>query len=484
MRLGWAGLFLALLCAPAIAADEPAIRPLPPDSRVQQTVKLPGRTLNYSATAGSLAMRDAKGKLLGDLTFTAYTLDTKAPAQRPVTFVFGGGPGSAVGWLHLRMAGPRLLPVANDAAGPSAPPTLIDNPDTWLDFTDLVFLDPIGTGFSRIAAETEEVRKAVWGWKQDIDILSRAIAQWLVKNGRMASPKYLAGESYGGFRVPQVAFHLQTVEGVGVAGMVMISPVIDFSLRLSRNSPIDVATRLPAMAAARIERDTKQDVAVDSLRAAEAYAFGDYIHDLLQPASDQQALERVVERVSALTGLDPALVRRMRGRIDSQTFMRELRRADGLIGSRYDLSVVAFDPYPEATEQLWEEPSTMLVAPLASAVADYVTGTLNWKIEQPYKLRDRNISKGWDYPWGRVDASEDLRKALALDPKLKLLVAHGATDLVTPWMASRMILDQLPPLGTPGRIQQKLYPGGHGFYERDRTRAAFRADVKALYAEN
>jgi carboxypeptidase C (cathepsin A) len=235
------------------------------------------------------------------------------------------------------------------------------------------------------------------------------------------------------------------------------------------------------MAAARIERDTKQGVAVDSLRAAERYAFGDYIQDLLQPAADLQALERVVEHVSALTGLDPALVRRMRGRIDSQTFMRELRRADGLIGSRYDMSVVAFDPYPEATEQLWEEPSNALVAPLTSAVTDYVTGALNWKIDQPYKLRDRSIAKRWDYPSGRVDASEDLRKALALDPKLKLLVAHGATDLVTPWMASRMILNLLPPLGDPARVQQRLYPGGHGFYERDRTRTAFRADVKALY---
>jgi carboxypeptidase C (cathepsin A) len=481
MRLGWTVLLLALLYGPAGAAEDPAARPLPADSRVQQTLKLPGRMLAYSATAGSLPMRDSKGKLLGDIAFTAYMLDAKPAARRPVTFVFGGGPGSSVGWLHLRMAGPRILAIGPEGFIPGTAPVLIDNPDTWLDFTDLVFVDPIGTGFSRIAADTDEMRKAVWGWKQDIDILSRFIAHWLTKNGRMVSPKYLAGESYGGFRVPQVAFHLQTVEGVGVTGMVMISPVIDFSLRLSANSPIDAATRLPVMAAARIERDTKQDVAVDSLRAAERYAFGDYIQDLLQPAADLQALERVVEHVSALTGLDPALVRRMRGRIDSQTFMRELRRADGLIGSRYDMSVVAFDPYPEATEQLWEEPSNALVAPLTSAVTDYVTGALNWKIDQPYKLRDRSIAKRWDYPSGRVDASEDLRKALALDPKLRLLVAHGATDLVTPWMASHMILNLLPPLGDPARVQQRLYPGGHGFYERDRTRTAFRADVKALY---
>lgn len=469
-----------LLCgAPSAVAGTP---PLPAASTTRHSIMLDGRSVAYSATAGALTLNDGAGARLGEMAYVAYAVEGAPGAERPITFVFGGGPGYSVGSLVLQMAGPRRL-VEDGAVLPSTSPSLKDNPESWLAFTDLVFVDPIGVGWSQSALDRAATDRTFFGWKQDIEWLSRFVARWLAQAGRLHSPKYLAGESYGGFRVPQVAHRLQTEEGIGVAGMIMISPVIDYSLRLSRNGPLDWATRLPVMAAARIERDTGRDVDVNLLEPVFDYAFGDYLVDLMRPRTDQRAQKRLAAKVSAITGLDPTLVRRMTGRIDPMTFNRELRRDKGQVGSRYDASVLAFDPYSESSEQNWDDPGAQSVAPIATAMTAYAMGELGWQPPAPYRYADRTISKQrWEWPYGRVDATDDLRRALALDPKLKLLVAHGATDFVTPYLATRIILDQLPPALVAGRIDVRLYAGGHGFYERPASRAALLRDVRALYA--
>jgi carboxypeptidase C (cathepsin A) len=494
----------AVFAVPALAQEQKSAEPakqetakkdetpaLPADSRTSGQVTVNGRVIKYTAVAGALTMRDEKGQRRGDIAFVAYLADAKNPAKRPITFAFNGGPGSASAWLHLGVLGPKRLAFGNEGDVPSKTPSLIDNQETWLDFTDMVFIDPIGTGWSRPAQDTDENKKAFWGVRQDIDSMSKFVALWLAKYQRLQSPKYLAGESYGGFRAPRIASHLQTVEGVGVQGLVVISPVIDFGLwRGTRNTPFAYVATLPSMTAAAMEKASGHDVKVEQLAAVEQYAMTEYLVDLMRGRQDAQAIDRMSDKVTKFTGLDPALVKRLGARIDNTTFVRELRRDKGEIGSRYDASVTAYDPYPNAAEQNWGDPILQgAIAPVTSAIVDYVSNTLNWKVEAPYKVLNGEVNQKWDWnqsPFGggnSNDASEDLRKAVALDKNLKVLVVHGATDLVTPYMASRMVVDQIPAMGDPNRIRLKVYPGGHMFYTRDASRRGLKDDVRTLYPD-
>ena len=189
-------------------------------------------------------------------------------------------------------------------------------------------------------------------------------------------------------------------------------------------------------------------------------------------------------RVAALTGLDPALVRRLRGRVDSGTFQRELYRDRGLVGSAYDPTVTAFDPNPGAANSRFSDPMLDgLTAPLTTAMTDLYQHVLKWRVEQPYRLLPREVSSRWDWGRGRTapEAYDDLRNVLAADAQVRVLVAHGATDLVTPYFANQLLLDQLPVFGSAERVKLAVYAGGHMFYNRDASRAALRKDAEALY---
>ena len=199
---------------------------------------------------------------------------------------------------------------------PSSTPTLVPNPETWLDFTDLVFVDPVGTGYSRFINTSDEVRKQFWSVDGDIDVLATFMRKWIEKNGRQASKKFIAGESYGGFRAPEARRASSTSRASRSAGLVMVSPVIDFGWRGNgRQSPLGWVARLPSMAAAAREATAPFDR--EALREAERYAAGDYLQDLMRGERDTAAVERMSARVAQLTGLDPALVRRLAGRIDT-----------------------------------------------------------------------------------------------------------------------------------------------------------------------
>src|SRR5690348_14587057 len=201
--------------------------PFPKDAHVAQSVTVDGRTLKYTATVGSLPVRDEKGKKIAEVVYTAYTMDGK---DRPVTFALNGGPGASSVYLNFGAIGPKVVRFGDEGDSPSDPATLRDNPGTWLDFTDLVFIDPVGTGFSRSLVSGDETKKQFYSTDNDIHYLSRAIYDWLVKNGRMASRKYLAGESYGGYRGPRITHYLQSQLGVAMNGMVLVSPYLNPTL--------------------------------------------------------------------------------------------------------------------------------------------------------------------------------------------------------------------------------------------------------------
>ncbi|MGE0225978.1 MAG: hypothetical protein AB7S57_22100, partial [Acetobacteraceae bacterium] len=358
----WAGAVPALAqdaAAPEARPDAkaaPASQPthaLPADSTTHHTLDLRDRALAFTATAGSIRLFNLQGAPQADIAYVAYRLDADAPAQRPVTFVVNGGPGASSAWLHLGALGPWRLPIGDGAIRPSADPRVIPNPDTWLDFTDLVFIDPVGTGYSRAVGGSEDVRKRFWSVEGDIQSLGAFIRRWLQQTGRITSPKYIAGESYGGFRGPRLVRALQSEQGIGVWGMVLVSPALDLNERAAALDPMSAAGRLPSMVAA--ARGFRADVSRDALADAEAYAASDYLLDLIRGPGDPQAVARIAQHVAALTGLDPDLIRRHHGRLSRDAFLRALA-PEGRVASVYDAVTTGLDPFPSAARRPRPDP--------------------------------------------------------------------------------------------------------------------------------
>jgi carboxypeptidase C (cathepsin A) len=232
---------------------------------------------------------------------------------------------------------------------------LNDNPGTWLDFTDLVFIDPIGTGFSRSLVSPEEAKKQFYNADADIHYLSRIIYDWLVKNGRLSSRKYLTGESYGGYRGPRITHYLQAQLGVAMNGVVLVSPYLNPALDEGGDiSPLPWMLTLPSITAAHLERQHK--LTAEAMAPVIAYTRGEYATDLLKGRSDPAAIGRIVRHVSEMTGLEEEFVRRAGGRLDIGAYLREVYREEGRIGSVYDSNVTAYDPYPFAPEQRTNDP--------------------------------------------------------------------------------------------------------------------------------
>jgi len=236
-------------------AKKPETPPsLPAEAHVAQSIELNGKTIKYTATVGWLPVKDAEGKTTGEVVYTSYVVDEP---NRPVTFAFNGGPGAASVYLNLGAIGPKRVNFGAEGQSPSDPATLHDNPGTWLDFTDLVFIDPIGTGFSRSMVSEAETKKLFYGPDQDIAYLSKIVYDWLVKNGRLESRKYIVGESYGGYRGPRLTHYLQSQIGVGVNGLVLISPALSPDAGSPELSPIPWMITLPSIVAANYEREGK-----------------------------------------------------------------------------------------------------------------------------------------------------------------------------------------------------------------------------------
>ncbi|MBU1376706.1 MAG: peptidase S10 [Alphaproteobacteria bacterium] len=454
----------------------------PAEASVKQTTRVAGKTLNYTATIGALPVRDEKGKTVAEVVFTAYVLDGARDPSRPVTFAFNGGPGAASVYLNLGAIGPKRVQFGAQGDSPSDSAQLIDNPGTWLDFTDMVFIDPVGTGFSRSLVDKEETKKRFYSITPDIEYLSRIVYDWLVKNGRMASPKYVTGESYGGFRAPKITYYLQTKLGVGVNGVVLVSPYLEPPIDLAPDvSPMPWVSTLPSMAASNYERQGKA-LSPALMAEVEAYARGEFVTDLMKGRRDPAAVARLVDKVTAYTGLNREFVKISGGRIDSRAYLRELYRQEGKIGSWYDSNVTQDDPFPWSPEGRRGDPILdAIIAPTTSAMVDFTTRVVGWKVEGRYNALSDEVGENWEKGVELTSATTDLRQAVAADPKMKVLVVHGYDDLSCPYFISRLIIDQMPISGDPNRVRLALYPGGHMFYSRPASQAAFRADVMQVF---
>lgn len=457
-------------------ADKPA--PLPPDAHVAQTIEFEGKTLRYTVTVGTLPVND-HDKKIGEVVFTSYVMEGP---DRPVTFALNGGPGASSVYLNFGAIGPKHLEFGMQGESPSDPTKLTDNPGTWLEFTDLVFIDPVATGYSRSLVSTEETKKQFFSTEADINYLSRIIYDWLVANGRIASRKYIVGESYGGYRVPRITHYLQTQLGVAMNGMVLVSPYLNPAIEENTDiSPLPWMLTLPSITAAHLEREHK--LTPEAMAPVIAYTQGDYAVDLMKGRSDPEATPRIVKRVTEMTGLDEEFVRRSGGRLETGAYLREVFRERGKVGSIYDSNVTGYDPFPFSPEQRGSDPMLeSIIAPTTTAMVEFVTRVVGWKTDARYHALNYEVNTQWDFDSQalRRGAVPDLREAVAADPKLRVVIAHGWDDLACPFMGSVLTVEQIPVMGDPTRVAVHEYPGGHMFYARPASQAALRKDTQEM----
>ncbi|UCI06651.1 S10 family peptidase [Mesorhizobium sp. B1-1-8] len=457
---------------------------LPPPQVTEHSITLAGHKLDYQAKAGTLSLLSGKGDVTAEIFYVAYTQQSPAPTkERPITFVFNGGPGAASAYLHLGALGPRIITTAANGEFLPSPQKLIDNPDSWLDMSDLVFVDPVGTGYSREAPGQDT--KAFWGVNQDASSIGAFIRLYLAQNGRTGSPLFLAGESYGGFRAALLARTLQEDVGLSPNGIVLISPALEFMLvRPDQFDQLHWALELPSLAATRLKGDgVSGDALRDRLAGVEHYALGDYLMAL--NSGLEQGGKLASGRVSEITGLPLELVQRNFARIPIGLFAKEFQRAKGKVLSPYDALVATSDIAPESAHIAGPDPVLDRSVPvLTSAFVAYARDELNYHTDVSYRLLNGEISHNWDYGTsgqGYAGVMNDLQRARSLNPSLGVVIVNGYTDLVTPYLASRYLVNQIPSLADAKPIRLDVVEGGHMMYLRPDGRRALKEAASELY---
>jgi carboxypeptidase C (cathepsin A) len=449
---------------------------LPGDAVTEHSIDLPTGRLAYTATAGTFALFDQSGERSAEVFYTAFVASAN-PAARPVTFVFNGGPGAASAFLNLGLVGPRIAEFGMNGHD-GANVRLIDNPDTWLSFTDLVLIDPVGTGWSR-AAKPDDASD-FWSVHADAQSMAKVIALYVAKNGRAASPKFILGESYGGFRAAKVARVLLNDQGIAASGILMLSPTLESWFQFGGDDlALGAALQLPSLAAAELER--RGAFSKEALAQAEHFALTDYLTTLAGPPPQGDAAKSFYARVAKITGLPLDAVTRSNGFIHD-AYVKNLEAGAHKIVSHYDATFASDDPFPATLVPRGPDPILDgVVRAYGGAFVGYARDELGFKTDMSYTLLAPDIAGKWNWEQGHEQASvtDDLRVALALTPSFRLLIAHGYSDMVTPYAVSRYVLDHIPSF--EGRAELKLYRGGHMFYLDPNSRKGFTSDARAIY---
>jgi carboxypeptidase C (cathepsin A) len=420
---------------------------------------------------------------------TAYLKKGAEAATRPVCFAFNGGPGSASLWLHLGALGPKRVVVADDGTAPAPPYAVVDNPASWFEHFDLVFIDPPHTGWSLAAGD--DARKKLLSVDGDVDALAGVVRLWLTRHQRWGSPLYLAGESYGTTRGAALADKLQA-EGVALSGVILVSCAMDLqALVFAPANDLPYALFLPAFAnTAQYHGLLKGPLAASSAAAraaAEEFAGGDYLAALHAGARlGGRQRTRTARRIAELTGLPAELVEQHNLRISDQTFFFDAMRAQGRIVGRLESRVTG--PMGASRSREWEfDPGIEAIAgPYGMAAMAYFAGTLGIRTDQRYESLNLDVNKGWN--WNRGDAkgnafastTPDLARALRRNPHLKVLVASGRYDLGTPYSASDWSIAQLDvPAEVMARVTHRYYDAGHMMYTRQADLHQLKVDLAA-----
>jgi len=479
-------LLLAVLGVPEAQADETAGRELPARLATHHTMMLGDRRFDYEAIAETLPVTDSKGATTASIFTVAYVADGANGSGRPVSFVFNGGPGAASVFLHLGALGPQILETPPNGAVPTPPLHVGDNPATWLGFTDLVFVDPVGTGFSRGKGKEENPDKPFWDVRADIASLGSVIRLWLTRNQRWTAPVWLVGESYGGFRAAAMAQSLPHDVDVIVKGLVLVSPALDLAaLHQSERDLLAAAFVLPSYAATAAAYGAAS--AGPGIEEGERFALSDYLVGLAALKGQPAPGDPFFARVAQIAGVPVDIVRRYRGRIPRHIFAREIRRQQGEVVSLYD-STIARPAGPEGGEGAGDPVLQPAVAAYGTAYNAYLAEALGVHTDQPYRVLPRDVSQQWNWQGERQHGTEglamsSLEAALLEHPATKVLIVNGRYDLVTPYLGSRWLIDQLEiPAATRSAIRLRVYDGGHMVYMRPESRSSLAHDAAELYS--
>jgi carboxypeptidase C (cathepsin A) len=448
-----------------------------------------GESLSYTATAAETFLKNDKGEDSASIFSVTYAKkNVGAPEQRPVTFVFNGGPGSAALWLHIGVFGPKTLALPPDDSSPGAAPyRLTDNPLSILDVTDLVFIDPVGTGYSHALGTAKD--EDYWGLSADASSIGSFIRTWLTANGRWNSPKYLAGESYGTARAAQVSSDLQNgSDGVYVNGIILISSILDFHLvNFQSGNDAPYICYLPTYAAAawyHNKLDPKPDDLDAFLGEVRAFAEGEYAAALLKgSALPTAAREAIAKRLARYTGLSETYILQSDLRIQAHRFMKELLRDREQVLGRYDARILGKDA-DSAGEGPDGDPSYYTInGAFSAAIHDYLTRTLGFEADSRYKVLDGTPGHGWKWadkpgPGSYVNVASNLGQSMRENASLRVFTANGLYDLATPVFATELTMAHN---GIPAeRVTFKYFDAGHMMYTHAPSRAALARDVRSF----
>lgn len=447
----------------------------------------------YSTKAGLMPVGENPEAPKAELFYVAYTLDGADAAQRPLTFLFNGGPGAASVYLHMAVVGPLIVAMRPDGSLPSVPAKLVPNPHTWLHFTDLVFIDPVETGYSRALPGANGAPGDPGPWLEaeaDVRSIAQFIRRYLTQNDRWLSPKAIAGESYGGLRVAALSRLLMEEYDINLNRAVLISPLLKTTLppEDARYNLVSSMTMLPsqaAIAAAHGRNGLPADPAQlpKALAGVEQYALKEYVSGLARLGRmPQPEADALFARVGGLIGLDPKLVAQMHGRVGSDTFVKSLLRDQNKVLDRYDGRLANDDPLPERPELAsMDKMLLVLNGVLSGPYFDYLNRTVGYRNDRRYIMLNIKANAKWNRD-STMGSPEDLAFALTMNTDLKALVVHGYHDLSTPYFRSRYLLEQsVFGQNARHRLAFGVYPGGHMFYVNPDSRAELFKDVQAFY---
>jgi carboxypeptidase C (cathepsin A) len=457
----------------------------------KHSVRVNGRQLNYTATTGFMPIKNAvSGETEARLFFMAYTLDDP-PASRPLMFSFNGGPGSASVWLHMGALGPRRVKMLDDGLMPPAPYEMEDNAQTWLDQTDLVFIDPVGTGYSRAAKP--ELASKFFGVNGDIDSVGEFIRMYLGRYERWSSPLYLVGESYGTTRAAGLSNHLFE-RGIALNGIVLVSTVMNFqSIRFADNNDLPLVLIFPSYTATawyhkQLPADVQSRPLRDVLRESETFAVNEYAPAMLKidrlSAAEKAAL---LDKFSRFTGLSRDFVDQNNFRVDLGEFNKELLRKQRRTTGRLDSRFVGFDKDSAGEGPDFDPSMTAIRTPYTAVFNDYVRRELGYKSDVEYYILGGGISSPWNWNTNNAyaDTSQALSAAMRKNPYMKVFVASGYYDMATPYFATEYTVSAMnldPQLRR--NFSFAYYEAGHMMYIEKNSLRKLKEDVAGFIANS
>lgn len=487
-------LLFVLVPARAQSPDTTGGPPLYPDTVVttQHSVDAGGETIRYTAETGYMPLRDESGTVEAKVFYVAYRRADATASDRPVTFAFNGGPGSSSVWLHMGALGPRRVPVVGDSTDVLPPPyDLVDNEYTWLRFTDLVFIDPVTTGYSRSTQAVDAER--YHGFEGDIESVAEFVRLYTTRNERWASPKFLAGESYGTVRAAGLARELQDRHGMYLNGIVLVSAVLNYQANeFDVGNDLVYPLFLPTYAAtAHYHGVLPDEQQQKDLRAfldeVEQWATTDYTVALMQGDNlSESRRQDVIDRLNQYTGLSKGFIDDANLRVVDRHFYKELRRDEGLVVGRLDSRFTSRDRVDVGATPEFDPSYSAILGPYTAALNHYVRTELDFETDLPYEILTGRV-----WPWNYetfenryLDVAEPLRQAMHKNPALKVHVTSGYYDVATPYFATDYVLSHMG-LADAYRdnVSVSYYEAGHMMYVHDPSLVAFTENVARFYRQ-